>query len=422
MERRPEPLTIEQFRPTDPKLAALGRLLFYDPILSGNRNIACATCHHHDHDGLSLPVGEGGRGIGPRRDVGEGASRVSERVPRHSPTLFNLGHVSIRTLFHDGRLSVDPSVPSGFDSPVLDARLDDLPPGLDGIVAAQAMLPVTSRTEMAGHPTENEIARDGLLRPTKVWGRLARRVAAIPDYVALFVDAYSEVEAADDIRYRHVANALADFIESEWRSMDAPYDRWLRGEPGALSPLQERGASIFYGRGACAACHAGPLLTDQRHHALAMPQIGPGRTRVFADGAFDRGRVNVTDRIGDAYRFRTPSLRNVASTAPYTHAGAYSRLESVIRHHIDPEEALASYDPSEAILPRHDTLTAADFLTHGNDRERGRMLAALDPLPRGLNESDIEALVAFLHALDDPVALMGRLGAPKTVPSGLPVE
>ena len=136
---RPAPLDLADFRPVDPALADLGRLLFHDPILSGNRNIACVTCHAHEHgsaDGLSLPVGEGGRGLGPDRDVGEGASMIAKRVPRHSPALFNLGHRSVRVLFHDGRLSVDDGEPSGFDSPVTDARRHDLPLGLDGIVAA----------------------------------------------------------------------------------------------------------------------------------------------------------------------------------------------------------------------------------------------------------------------------------------------
>ena len=427
---RPAPIDPADYRPVDPALAELGRLLFHDPLLSGNRNIACSTCHAHEHgsaDGLSLPVGEGGRGLGPKRDVGEGASMVAKRVPRHSPALFNLGHRSITTLFHDGRLSVDESEPSGFDSPVTDARRHDLPAGLDGIVAAQAMLPVAATLEMAGHAGENDVALEGagtlgIRDLPRLWDGLAARVAAVPDYAAMMKAAYPDVERPGDVRFVHVANALADFIESEWRSHDAPFDRWLAGEDGALTERQARGAALFYGRANCASCHSGPLLTDGEHHSIGMVQIGPGRTRAFAEGAFDRGRVNVTDRREDAYRFRTPSLRNVAATAPYGHSGAYSKLESVVRHHLDPVAALGAYERDEAILPRHDRLSAADFLTHDNERERERIAASVDIEPVALTDEEVADLVAFLEALSDPVALAGRRGKPKAVPSGLPVD
>ena len=422
---RPEPLRDADYRPTDPVLADLGRLLFYDPVLSGNRNISCGTCHNHDHasaDGLSLPVGEGGRGLGPHRDMGEGAAAAVRRVPRHSPVLFNLGHRSVETLFHDGRLAVDASEPSGFEHPLLEGRTHDLPGGLDGIVAAQAMFPVTSETEMRGHADENEVALDGARAAPRVWERIADRLRAIPEYAELFAHAFADIKNADDITYAHAANAIADFIETEWRSVDAPFDRWLAGDEGALTAQQERGAALFYGEAGCASCHAGPLLTDGAHHAMAMPQIGPGRTRPFADGAFDRGRVNVTNRREDAYRFRTPTLRNIAHTAPYGHAGAYSKLESVVRHMLDPRAGLEGYDPGEAILARHDALAATDFLAHEDPRERARILQAVETEPVDLPPGAVDDLVAFLHALSDPVALKGRRGKPRTVPSGLPVD
>ena len=421
----PAPIADADFRPTDPALADLGRLLFYDPILSGNRNISCGTCHNHDHasaDGLSLPVGEGGRGLGPKRDVGEGAGRIARRVARHSPALFNLGHASVDVLFHDGRLSVDAREPSGFDSPVTDARTHDLPPGLDGIVAAQAMLPIMAGVEMAGHPTENAVARDGADELPRHWDRIAERLAAVPGYAESFAAAFADVEAPGDIRFDHAANALADFIETEWRSTDAPFDRWLAGDEAALTASQRRGAELFYGRAGCAACHSGPLLTDQSFHSIAMVQIGPGRTRLFSEGAFDRGRVNATDDRADRFRFRTPSLRNVADTAPYGHAGAYSKLESVVRHHLDPAGALEAYDRAEAILPRHDSLSAKDFLTHDDARERARIAASATIEPVALADGEVDDLVAFLGALSDPVALRGRRGKPERVPSGLPVD
>ena len=421
----PAPIDPSDFRPTDPVLADLGQLLFYDPILSGNQNISCGTCHNHDHasaDGLSLPVGEGGMGLGPKREMGGGIGAAVRRVPRHSPVLFNLGHHSVRTLFHDGRLAVDPNEPSGFEHPLLEGRRHDLPAGLDGIVAAQAMFPVTSETEMRGHADENDVALNGARSTPEVWARIARRIGEIPEYVALFVAAFPDIEDRGDITYAHAANAIADFIETEWRSVDAPFDRWLAGEATALNAQEARGAALFFGEAGCAACHSGPLFSDGEHHAVAMPQIGPGRTRLFSDGAFDRGRMNVTNRREDAYRFRTPTLRNVAATAPYGHAGAYSKLESVVRHHLDPAAMLEAYDPDEAILARHDALAVTDFLAHEDARERARIAAVSELEARDLPPGAVADLVAFLGTLSDPIALEGRRGKPDRVPSGLPVD
>lgn len=102
----------------------LGRLLFFDKILSGNFNVSCASSHHPlgaTGDGLSLPVGEGGVGLGVTRNNGVGSSAVHERVPRNAPPLFNLGVREFRVMFHDGRVAVDHSQPSGFLSPAGDA-------------------------------------------------------------------------------------------------------------------------------------------------------------------------------------------------------------------------------------------------------------------------------------------------------------
>ena len=84
-------------------------MLFYDKILSGNRNISCGTCHHHDlggGDGLSLGIGEGGQGLGPARRAESAADRIRKRIPRNAPALWNLGAGEITTLFHDGRLEL----------------------------------------------------------------------------------------------------------------------------------------------------------------------------------------------------------------------------------------------------------------------------------------------------------------------------
>jgi cytochrome c peroxidase len=153
----PKPLTDSDFIQVDPQQAKLGQLLFYDKILSGNRNISCGTCHHHDlggADGLSLGIGEGGVGIGPKRTPGTGDARIAKRVPRNAPGLWNLGHKDVDVLFHDGRLEISDLYGNGFNSPAEEW----LPKGLTNIVAAQALFPLTAQFEMAGNPRENEVA------------------------------------------------------------------------------------------------------------------------------------------------------------------------------------------------------------------------------------------------------------------------
>ena len=141
----PEPLSDASFQHTEDVNNAqvtLGKMLFYDKIVSGNQNISCATCHHPfaaTADGLSLSVGEGGIGISTSRMTGVGSEMVHERVPRNAPAIFNLGAKEFTVMFHDGRVTEDATQPSGFLSPAG----DQLPMGLDSALAAQAMFPVT---------------------------------------------------------------------------------------------------------------------------------------------------------------------------------------------------------------------------------------------------------------------------------------
>ncbi|MDX1739317.1 MAG: cytochrome c peroxidase, partial [Alphaproteobacteria bacterium] len=306
----PPALEDKDFRPLDMAQVRLGQLLFYDKILSGNKNIACGTCHHHKFasgDGLSLPVGEGGEGLGPDRTSGQGEDLIQQRVPRHSPTLFNLGAYEFFRLFADGRVSVDDYNPSGFKTP----EEDDFPHGLDNIVAVQAMFPVTSETEMAGNDGENDIARIAHRDTEDIWPLIARRLQDIPEYVSLFKEAFpTKVKTKQDITMVLAANALAAFEMFEWRADQSPFDQYLRGDDTALTSTQKRGLDLFYGKANCVSCHSGPLLTDHDFHAIAIPQLGWVRTRRFDFVVRDRGRINETDKLEDAYKFRTPSLRN----------------------------------------------------------------------------------------------------------------
>lgn len=407
-----------------PAMVKLGRLLFFDKILGGNENVSCATCHHplaDTGDGLSLPIGEGGRGLGMIRDTGTGPDAVHERVPRNAPPVFNLGAFEFIFMFDDGRVALDPSHPSGFATPAG----DDLPTGLQTPLAAQAMFPITSFTEMAGQPGENSIAdasnAGNLAGPGGVWEQLADRLRAIPEYVQLFKDAFpGEVSDAADMTIVQAANAIGAFEARAWRSDNSPFDRFLRGNPRAMSPAAIRGMQIFYGSGGCSGCHSGSYQTDNQFHSIAMPQIGPGKGD-GPDGHDDYGRERVTHDSADRYKFRTPTLRNVELTGPWGHDGAYNTLEGVVRHHLHPIFSLNHYDTSQVALPSRPDLDALDFIVQNDPIRRSAIGDANELEPVHLRDRDVADLIEFLRALTDPASIDLRHDVPKRVPSGLPL-
>ncbi|MEM9344050.1 MAG: cytochrome c peroxidase [Pseudomonadota bacterium] len=403
-----------QFAERDMDRVRLGRLLFYDPILSGNQNISCATCHHPrlgTSDGVSLSLGEGGTGLGPERTANV-ENLPEQRLPRNAPGLWNLGAEEFTVFFHDGRLEADPGQPYGIRTP-LGAEMTR---GFQSPLAAQAMFPVLSPDEMAGHYSENDVSqavRMGLLsQPGGAWDIIAGRVADVPEYAA----AFGAVQPGEPVRFTDIANVIADFIAFEWRADASPFDLAMKG--GApLEAEAQRGVQLFYGTAGCSSCHAGWLQTDHAFHAIGVPQIGPGKAARFESHARDVGRMRVTGDTADAHAFRTPSLRNVTLTAPYGHSGAYATLEDVVRHHLDPVGALGGYDPGIAILP---ALAGAEDLRILSDPSEVKAIAEANVLaPAELSDADVAALIAFLGALEDPAE---RLGVPESVPSGLPVD
>ncbi|RMH43201.1 MAG: methylamine utilization protein MauG [Alphaproteobacteria bacterium] len=417
----PEPATAEDFLSFDPRQAALGRLLFYDKILSGNRNIACATCHHPAFgtaDGLSLGIGEGGRGLGPNRDPGVGASRIRKRIPRNAPGLWNLGAREVRVLFHDGRVSASDLYGNGFNTPAEEW----LPKGLNSVLAAQALFPLVAQFEMAGNPAENEVAGAVHDRIDAAWPIIAKRVRTTGDYGARFVAAFDDIDAPDEVSIVHIANALAAFMATEWESIDSPFDAYLSGDEAALSPAARRGMALFYGKAGCSACHSGKFQSDHAFHAIGLPAFGPGRTRRFDMVARDVGRMAESDRLEDAYRFRTPMLRNVELTAPYGHNGAYPTLEGIVRHHLDPRGAIRRWRPEMAALPDVPWLEAGDFVILEDRLEMARQARALDIGPVALRDAEIGDIVAFLKSLTGRAARAGLSEVPERVPSGLPVD
>ena len=400
------------FVPPDPGLIAVGRLLFHDPVLSGGRGVSCASCHHPrfgTSDGLSLGLGDGASGLGPERRA-DPANLPERRVPRNAPALFNLGFPEFTRFFWDGRLEEDPARPDGIRTPLG----EDMAQGFASALSAQAMFPVLAPDEMAGHYAESDVSRlvrQGLLaHEGGAWDAIAARAGAIP--------AYREALGAP-VRFTAVADALAAFIAAEWRADDSPFDRHLRGE-APLTGAAAEGMRLFHGSAGCSACHSGAFQTDHGFHAIAMPQIGPGKGERFEAHARDEGRARVTGDPADLYRFRTPSLRNVALTAPYGHSGAYATLEGVVRHHLDPVGSLMAYDRAQAVLP--DLPGAEDWRALDDPAELEAVAAANELAPVALTDAEVAALLAFLEALTDEGAARGRLGVPEAVPSKLPVE
>lgn len=413
----PRAVTRDDFPPTEMELVLLGRDLFFDPILSGNRNIACASCHHPalaSADGLSLGLGEGAVALGPDRHAGaDNAPR--NRIPRNAPALYNLGAYEFTTMFHDGRVQADPQAPFGIRMPA-QAVLER---PVASPLAAQAMMPPTSHDEMAGQDDENPVskaARQGRLAGDGgVWDQLCKRIEAVPDYATRF----ARILGPDrKLHFTDVARAIAEFETYEFQSFDSPFDRYLRGEADALDPQQMAGMAVFYGEGRCVTCHAGPFQTDHSFHAIGLPQFGPGKD---PDSYADRGRIAVTGDPEDRYRFRTPSLRNVAITGPYGHNGAYATLTAMVHHHLDPMRSLAQYDRTQARL-LDVPVELDDWGAMEDFDEVMRIAEAIEIPPVTLSDAKIAALVAFLGALTDPAARTGRLGVPERVPSGLPVD
>ena len=409
------PEASHDFRAPSEAKVELGRNLMFDKILSGNLNISCGTCHHSladTGDGLSLPVGEGGKGLGVTRSVGSGADLVVERVPRNAPPVWNLGDKSIHTMFHDGRVSTvgGDGFPSGCKTPAG----HNLPANLENVLACQAMFPVTSATEMAGQAGENSVADaadvGNLAGPGGVWEQLGQRLQAIPAYVDMFIAAFpGDVTSASDITYAHAANAISAFEGEQWRADNSPFDQYIRGDKDAMSKNAVKGMKLFYkgddNGNSCASCHSGLYQTDQTFHAIAMPQIGTGRgsnSPGKTGGHEDFGREQVTGDATDTLKFRTPSLRNIALTAPYGHGGAYNTLRAVVEHHVNAVDSLYAYNSNrQAILPTHPTLDAENYAAM-DDPDRVDFIAAHNELdPMGYSDEDVDRIMDFLNALTD---------------------
>jgi cytochrome c peroxidase len=146
----------------------------------------------------------------------------------------------------------------------------------------------------------------------------------------------AEAEARVGLDATTISRALASYVRSVL-SGNAPYDRFINGDRGALSHEQQRGLQIFRGRGNCTACHLGPTLSDERLHNTGVAW----RAGVFTDP----GRFAVTNRPEDRGAFKTPTLREVARTSPYMHDGSLRTLEEVVNFYSDGGRSNPAQDP-----------------------------------------------------------------------------
>ncbi len=319
--------------PMTPVKIELGRRLFHDPRLSGDGSVACASCHHADRaytDGRRTAVGI-------RKNV----------HPRAAMSLANVAY----------------NATLGWDDPNL-TRLED-----------QALVPLFST-----RPPEMGVT-----------GREAEVLARFESdrrYIALFRKAFPDDAAP--ITIRNVTYALAAF-ERTLISGDTPYDRWAYGgDPDALDGDQRAGARLFFSqRLSCFRCHAGFNFSgpvDYEGAEDTAPQFhNTGLYDLDGRGAYPVPNTGVhrhTGREEDMGRFRAPTLRNIALTAPYMHDGSLPTLEAVIDHYAagGRSRALRPHDDQSASVPLTDSLITGFTLTSDERRQ----------------------LTAFLHALTDP--------------------
>ncbi len=271
---------------------ALGKRLYYDPSLSADKTISCASCHHPD------------KGFADNKPFSEGVQK--KLGGRNSPTVFNTAYYD--TQFWDGRA----------------ATLEE-----------QAKGPVQNPVEMA-----------------HTLAGVEQRLKADASYRAEFEKAFG----AGPITYDKVAMAIAAF-ERTVLSGNSPFDRYyFGGDKKALSPAAAHGLQVFLdpAKGNCASCHSVgekyALFTDNKFH-----NVGIG---VKDEMPTDLGRFDVTKTDSDKGSFKTPSLRNVAQTAPYMHDGSLKDLKQVVDFYIGGGNSSPFRDPK---------IKPLDFLT-GQER------------------------------------------------------
>ncbi len=419
-----DPLLNRQVPDISSLQAQLGMDLFFSKSLGGDQDSACVTCHHPalgGGDNLSLPIGVESDdpdllGAGRTNTNAANNPEGGPPVPRNAPTTFNVVAWD-KFQFHDGRVeSLDPQ-PGLNGSSVAGIRTPDSAFGVadplagDNLVQAQARFPVTSREEMKGFNHEaytNQTIRE----------LLAGRLGGYGDYVdddgntvvladtghwlTKFRAAFSSPTGTAEnlITEQNVSKSIAEYERSQ-AFFDTPWKSYVEGNDTAISDDAKEGALLFYtsseqGGANCSSCHSGDFFTDESFHNLAMPQIGPGKGDGI-DGSKDFGRARETGLDQDKFAFRTPALINVEVTGPWSHAGAYTSLEAVIKHHSNAANAIDNFDNSP-LLPAD--IRNLDQMTENTQEALSMPNFELETL--NLNDMQVGFLVEFLKSLTDP--------------------
>jgi cytochrome c peroxidase len=298
----------------------LGKLLFYDPRLSGSKQIACASCHDPD-----LGWADGKR-------VAHGHNRATGE--RNTMSILNIAYVS--SFFWDGRAET---------------------------LAEQAREAMENPIEMNQHMQVS-----------------VKSVREIPGYVPYFKQAFGESEISSE----KLLEALAVF-EKSIVSRKSRFDRFIAGDTTQLSNDEVQGLHLFRTKARCINCHHSPLFSDGQFHDLGLSYYG----RKYED----LGRYQVTKKAEDVGKFRTPSLRELAHTAPYMHNGLFPHLEGIINMY---NAGMVSLKPNEA--QQKDSLFPV----------KSELLK-----PLNLNTKEQEQLEAFLLSLSSTIY---REPAPEQLP------
>jgi cytochrome c peroxidase len=277
--------------PASPEKVSLGRFLFFDPILSGNKDVSCATCHQPEFnyaEFLETSIGVNGVGTGSQRRFNE--SNDLPFVKRNSQSVLNTAFNGIK----NGMPYEPEKAPMFWD---LRAQ------GLE----MQALEPIKTLEEMRGTG----------FHEGKILDEVIERIRKIPTYQTLFLAAFpGETEPVNQL---NLSRAIASFE----RTLIAPntrFDHYMRGDSNALSTGEKEGLNAFLVTG-CAKCHSGPMFSDFKLHTLGVPDTD---NRKESDAG-----------IHNDYAFRTPSLRNLRFTSPYMHSGKFKTLDQVLLFYED---------------------------------------------------------------------------------------
>jgi cytochrome c peroxidase len=303
----------------------LGKKLFGERLLSGNKRISCQSCHNPEKgtsDGFPMSQTENGKGI----------------LRRNAPHLFNAGMGQKKNMFWDGRVQYD-FAKKIFTTPEPDLngvkpKLSDISNAMKSALAAQALFPMVTSNEMRGAAGENEIA--DAKSNQEAWSLLTGRIKKQTEYQALIKKSYPEVNF-EKINIGHLTEAIAVFEKEAFQSTEAPVQKYLRGENSALTNQQKRGFVIFMNK--CMSCHSGNEFgNNELFSSVSAPEWGQAPLHS------DLGRAEISKNPEQNFFFKTPSLLNVSLTAPYMHNGAYQTLSEVIEHYNHLSKSLNGFE------------------------------------------------------------------------------